>query len=70
MSHSNAEAEFRGVANTIAKLMWLRNLFFELSLLFPRASVFFSDNLSVLYLSSNPIQRHCTKHVEIDIHFV
>lgn len=35
-----------------------------------KASVVFCDNVSVVYLSSNPVQHHRTKHVEIDIHFV
>jgi hypothetical protein len=28
------------------------------------------DNVSVVYLSTNPIQHQRTKHVEIDLHFV
>jgi hypothetical protein len=27
-------------------------------------------NVSTLYLCVNPIQHHCTKHVEINLHFV
>ncbi|GJU51692.1 ribonuclease H-like domain-containing protein [Tanacetum coccineum] len=28
------------------------------------------DNVNAVYLSSNPVQHQCTKHIEIDIHFV
>ncbi|GKE57907.1 ribonuclease H-like domain-containing protein [Tanacetum coccineum] len=28
------------------------------------------DNVSVVYLSTNPVQHQRTKHIEIDIHFV
>jgi hypothetical protein len=28
------------------------------------------DNVSAVYLSTNPIQHQRTKHVEIDLHFV
>jgi hypothetical protein len=32
--------------------------------------VVFYDNVSVVYLSTNPVQHQRTKHVEIDLHFV
>ena len=28
------------------------------------------DNVSVIYLTENPVQHQRTKHVELDIHFV
>jgi hypothetical protein len=28
------------------------------------------DNVSAVYLSSNPVQHQCTKYIEMDIHFV
>jgi hypothetical protein len=30
----------------------------------------YCDNISVVYLSSNPVQHQQTKHVEIDLHLV
>jgi hypothetical protein len=30
----------------------------------------YCDNVSVVYLSGNPIQHQRTKHIEMDIHFV
>ena len=70
ISRSSAEAEYRGVANAVAELTWLRNLFDELGLKLNKASVVFCDNVSAVYLSTNPVQHQRTKHVEIDIHFV
>ena len=34
------------------------------------ASVVYCDNVSTVYLSTNPVQHQRTKHVEIDLHFV
>ncbi|GJT26346.1 ribonuclease H-like domain-containing protein [Tanacetum coccineum] len=59
-----------GVANAVAKTCWLRNLLRELHTLLSFATLVYCDNVSVVYLSCNPVQHQCTKHIEIDIHFV
>jgi hypothetical protein len=30
----------------------------------------YCDNVSAMYLSTNPVQQQRTKHVELDLHFV
>jgi hypothetical protein len=65
VSRSNA-----GVANAVAEMCRLRQLMTELSHPPCRASVVFCENVSVMYLASNPVQHQHTKHVEIDLHFV
>ncbi|GJX03543.1 ribonuclease H-like domain-containing protein [Tanacetum coccineum] len=70
LSSSSAEAEYRGVANVVAETCWLRNLLRELHTPLSSATLVYCDNVSVVYLSSNPVQHQRTKHIEIDIHFV
>ncbi|KAJ9552322.1 hypothetical protein OSB04_016367 [Centaurea solstitialis] len=70
VSRSSAEAEYRGIANVVAEAAWLRNLLLELYCPLSRATVVFCDNVSAMYLASNPVQHQRTKHVEIDLHFV
>ncbi|GJZ67285.1 ribonuclease H-like domain-containing protein [Tanacetum coccineum] len=70
LSRSSAEAEYRGVANTVAETCWLRNLLRELHTPLSTATLAYCDNVSAVYLSSNPVQHQRTKHIEIDIHFV
>ncbi|KAJ9549163.1 hypothetical protein OSB04_021706 [Centaurea solstitialis] len=70
VSRSSAEAEYRGIANVVAETAWLRNLLLELCCPLSRATVVFCDNVSAMYLASNPVQHQRTKHVEIDLHFV
>ncbi|XP_019084225.1 PREDICTED: uncharacterized protein LOC109125894 [Camelina sativa] len=70
VSRSSTEAEYRGVANAVAELSWLRNLFVEMRVSVPKTSLVFCDNVSAVYLASNPVQHQHTKHVEIDIHSV
>ncbi|GJR36827.1 ribonuclease H-like domain-containing protein [Tanacetum coccineum] len=70
LSRSSAEAEYRGVANAVAETCWLRNLLRELHKPLATATLVYCDNVSVVYLSSNPMQHQHMKHIEIDIHFV
>ncbi|GKG22375.1 ribonuclease H-like domain-containing protein, partial [Tanacetum coccineum] len=64
------EAEYHGVANAVAETCWLRNLLRELHTPLSSATLVYYDNVSAVYLSSNPVQHQRTKHIEIDIHFV
>ncbi|GJZ74693.1 ribonuclease H-like domain-containing protein [Tanacetum coccineum] len=70
LSHSSAEAEYRGVANVVVKTAWIRNLLRELHLPLSTTTLVYCHNVSVVYLSSDPVQHQRTKHIEIDIHFV
>nr|GEX81762.1 ribonuclease H-like domain-containing protein [Tanacetum cinerariifolium] len=69
-SRSSAEAEYRGVANAVAKTAWVRNLLRELLVPLRTSILVYCDNVSAVYLSCNPVQHQRTKHLEIDIHFV
>lgn len=51
----------------MAETSWFRNLLREIILSFLTDTLVFYDNVSAIYLSTNPIQ---PKHIEIDIHFV
>jgi len=70
VSRSSAEAEYRDVANGVAEVVWLQQLLQELHHHLKTASLVYCDNVSAVYLSSNPVQHQRTKHVEIDLHFV
>ncbi|XP_071727673.1 uncharacterized mitochondrial protein AtMg00810-like [Rutidosis leptorrhynchoides] len=69
-SRSSAEAEYRGVANAVAETCWIRNLLCELHCPLTSATLVYCDNVSSVYLVSNPVQHQRTRHIEIDIHFV
>lgn len=70
VSRSSAEAEYKGVANVVAETCWIRNLLLELKCPISTATLVYCDNISAVYLSTNPVKHQRTKHVEIDIHFV
>nr|GEY49544.1 copia protein [Tanacetum cinerariifolium] len=66
----SAEAEYQGVANVVAETALLCNLLRELHSSLLTATMVYCDNVSVVYMSANPVQHQQTKHIEIDIHFV
>jgi hypothetical protein len=70
VSRSSAEAEYRAVANAVAEIAWLRQLLLELHIPLRRTALVYCDNISAIYMSSNPVQHQRTKHIEIDLHFV
>ncbi|GKB51577.1 ribonuclease H-like domain-containing protein [Tanacetum coccineum] len=59
-----------GVANIVAETAWILNLLCELHTPLFNATLVYYDNVSVVYMSANPVQHQRTKHIEIDIHFV
>lgn len=70
VSRSSAEAEYKGVANTVAETCYIRNLLLELGLTITSATLVYCDNISSVYLANNPVKHQRTKHIELDIHFV
>ncbi|KAK4377649.1 hypothetical protein RND71_003945 [Anisodus tanguticus] len=70
LSRSSAEVEYRGVANVVTQICWLRNLLLELQCPLSKASLVYCDNISAIFLFHNSIQYQRTKHIEINIHFV
>lgn len=63
VAKSNADAGYGPLAHTTYELLWLESFLHELY-------IAFSDKLSALLLSCNPIFHACINHVELDIHFV
>nr|GEV05685.1 ribonuclease H-like domain-containing protein [Tanacetum cinerariifolium] len=70
LSRFNAKAKYRGVTNVVAETCWLPNSLRELHTPLSSTMLVYCDNVSVVYLSCNPVQHQRTKHIEIDIHFV
>ena len=70
VSRSSVEAGYRVVENGVAEASWLRQLLQELHAPLRRATLVYCDNISAVYMSSNPVQHQHTKHIELDLHFV
>ncbi|XP_016169406.1 uncharacterized protein LOC107612088 [Arachis ipaensis] len=70
VSKSSAEAEFRSIAAAKTDLRWILNLFTELRLQCSNTPVIYSDNISAVLLTANPILYNKTKHFDLDLHSV
>nr|GEU54658.1 ribonuclease H-like domain-containing protein [Tanacetum cinerariifolium] len=69
-STRSIDAEYQGVANVVAETAWIHNLLCELHSSLLTATLVYCENVSVVYMSANPVQHQQTKRIEIDIHFV
>jgi hypothetical protein len=53
---SSAKAEYRAIANGVVEATWLCQLLHDLQTLPSRCTLVYYDNISVVYLSTNPVQ--------------
>jgi hypothetical protein len=56
VSHSSVEAKYRAVANGVVEACWLRQLHQELHAPLTKSTLIYCDNVSAIYLFTNPIQ--------------
>ena len=70
VARNSTEAEYKSLPNTIAEIQWLQNLLSKLDFEHIMPPIIWCDNIGATYLSANPLFHACTKHIEIDFHFV
>ncbi|GJT22907.1 ribonuclease H-like domain-containing protein [Tanacetum coccineum] len=64
------ESEYRVLTKPLLKLVGYVIIYESSYTHWSTATLVYCDNVSAVYLSSNPVQHQHTKHIEIDIHFV
>ncbi|KAL6195313.1 hypothetical protein ACLB2K_030933 [Fragaria x ananassa] len=67
---SSAEAEYKGMAQGVYELLWLRSLLKSMGFKQEWSMPLHCDNTAVVEIAHNPVQHDQTKHVEIDNHFI
>ena len=70
LSRSSAEAEYKALALTTSELLWLSYLLRDLVVPFRYQFLLHCDNASTTHLGANPVFHACSKHIEVDYHFV
>nr|GEZ28347.1 putative RNA-directed DNA polymerase [Tanacetum cinerariifolium] len=66
----SAEAEFRGIARGLTKVLWVRRLLTEIGYPPQEASKIMSDNKAAIQILENPVQHDRIKHIKEDQHFI
>ncbi|CAL8151504.1 unnamed protein product [Prunus armeniaca] len=70
VSRFSAKAEYRGMAQGVCELLWLRRLLRDLGFGPQKPMDLYCDNKAAIAIAHNPVQYDRTKHVEVDRHFV
>ena len=70
VARSSTEAEYRALAATTAKLIWLRWLLQDLDVDCSTVTKLHCDNRSAIQIAHNDVFHERTKHIEIDCHFI
>ena len=70
MSHSSIEAEYRALSSTARELTWISNLLRALGISQHQPTKVHFDNLSAVYLSTNPTLHNRSKHFDTDFHYI
>lgn len=70
VSKSSAEAEYRTMALGTCELLWPKILPYELSFMYKDSMALQSDCDSARLIITNLVLPECTKHFEVDVHFV
>ena len=70
VARSSSEAEYRAMAVATAEITWIIFLLRDIGVRLHHPPQLFSDNLSALYMTVNPVFHPRSKHIAIDYHFV
>ena len=70
ISCSSAEAEYRSLVALTSELQWLKYLLSDLGFNHLQPIVVHCDSQAAIHIAENPVFHECTKHIEINCHFV
>nr|XP_018625544.1 uncharacterized mitochondrial protein AtMg00810-like [Nicotiana tomentosiformis] len=70
VSLSSAEAEYRAISKVVAELTWMVRLLSDLHVPVSLPIFVFCDNQVAIHIAKNPVIHKCTKHIEVDFHFI
>ena len=70
MTRPSAEVEFRGMAQGVCEMLWIKNILKDLGIDYAKPMHLNYDNKAAIEIAQNLVQHDRTKHVEVDRHFI
>jgi hypothetical protein len=70
ISRSSAEVEYQAMTITTCELKWLKSLLAFLGVAHFGPMRLYCDSHAAMHIVANPIYYECTKHIEVDCHFI
>lgn len=70
VSRSSCASKYRAMANTVAKIIQVTHLLYELRALPPDRPTVLCDNQSSIFLSQNRVGLNWAKNIDLDYHFI
>lgn len=70
VSRSSAEVEYRSIGSAVSELLWISYLLKDLSITIELPITIWCDNKVAIQITKNSIFHECTKHLEVDCHFL
>ena len=67
---STTEAEYMAASQSAKEGIWLRQLMADVGCVQERATMIMCDNQSCIALTKNPKHHSCTKHIDVQHHFI
>ena len=70
IARSSTKAKYKDLTNAAVEIQWLKFVLIDLHVSITPSPALLCDSIGAIHLSSNPLFHACTKHIEIDFHFV
>ena len=58
------------IGYTVAETIYVQKLLYDLDFISSTLVHLYCHNLSAMWMSVNPVQHGCSKHIDVDYHFV
>ena len=58
------------MTQTACNMMWLRSFLTDLDISVDMSMSMYCDNQAIIYIANNLTFHECTKHIEVDCHYV